>query len=43
MDDYAPRKALVVCNEKEKRVHENIEILPWRIFLEELWDGEVIR
>ncbi len=43
MDDFSPKKALVVCNEKEKRVHGKIEILPWRMFLEELWGGEIIR
>jgi len=43
MDEFSPKKALVVCNEKEKRVHGKIEILPWRMFLEELWGGEIIR
>jgi Predicted ATPase (AAA+ superfamily) len=28
---------IVVCCEKEKRVVDNIKIIPWRIFLEELW------
>ncbi|MHA1360876.1 MAG: ATP-binding protein [Candidatus Helarchaeota archaeon] len=43
MDEFSPKKALVVCNEKEKRAHGKIEILPWRMFLEELWGGEIIR
>lgn len=43
MDEFPPKRALVVCNEKERRVHGKIEILPWRMFLEELWEGEIIR
>ena len=40
---YSPRKSLVVCNEKEKRIHEKIQIMPWRKFLNDLWDGEIIK
>ena len=36
------KKSIVVCNEKEKRVHGKIEILPWEIFLHQLWDGKII-
>ncbi len=25
------------------RVHEGIEILPWRVFLNRLWAGELIK
>jgi len=39
---YSPRKSLVICNEKEERVHGQIEILPWRNFLHKLWEGEII-
>ncbi len=42
IDEYKPKKALIVCNEKEERVVGKIRILPWRRFLEELWGGEVI-
>ena len=40
--DYNPKKAFVVCNEKNPRTVNNIEILPWKIFLEKLWGGEII-
>lgn len=43
MDEFSPKKAIVVCNEKEKRVRGKIEIMPWRMFLEELWEGKIIR
>ena len=41
--EYSPKKALVVCNEREERLHGNIRILPWRHFLENLWEGKIIR
>jgi uncharacterized protein len=42
MDEHSPKKAVVVCNEKEKRAHGKIIIMPWRVFLSELWAGEII-
>jgi predicted AAA+ superfamily ATPase len=43
VETYSPRKALVVCNESEERVHEKIRIMPWRVFLRDLWGGKIIR
>lgn len=40
--DYNPKKAIVVCNEKEPRLSDGIHIMPWRFFLERLWNGDVI-
>lgn len=42
MDEHSPKKAVVVCNEKEKRAHGKIIIIPWRVFLSELWAGKII-
>ena len=42
IEEYSPKKALVVCNEKTERIIGKIRILPWRKFLEELWDGKII-
>ena len=36
------RKSLLVCNEKTPRITRDIEILPVRIFLEKLWNGDII-
>jgi len=41
--EYAPKKALLVCNEREERVQGRIRIMPWRRFLEDLWGGKIIR
>ncbi len=42
MDEHAPKKAIVVCNEKEKRVCGKIQIIPWKNFLNNLWEGNII-
>jgi uncharacterized protein len=43
MEEFEPRHALVVCNEKSERLLDKIRIVPWQLFLERLWDGEYIR
>jgi predicted AAA+ superfamily ATPase len=40
--EYHPKKALLVCNERTPRIHESIHIIPWRDFLSMLWDGTII-
>ena len=42
-DEYSPRQTLVVCNERVERIHERIRIVPWRVFLRDLWEGKIIR
>ncbi len=42
-EEYKPKKAIIVCNEKEERVIGQIRILPWCTFLAMLWGGAVIR
>jgi len=43
IEEYAPKKALLICNEREERVQGQIRIMPWQRFLENLWDGKIIR
>ncbi|MFH1381047.1 MAG: AAA family ATPase [Candidatus Omnitrophota bacterium] len=38
----APKRGIIVCNEKEKRMHGKITVLPWEIFLQELWAGKIL-
>ena len=40
---YNPRQAIVVCNETEERLHSGIKIMPWRVFLQKLWQDEIIK
>lgn len=44
-EDYQPRNALVVCQVPRKRIITTvgktaIEVLPWKSFMENLWDGK---
>lgn len=41
-EEYSPKKAILVCNEKEERKSGNIQIMPWQRFLGELWEGKII-
>ena len=41
-EEFKPRKAILICNAKIKRVINNIEIIPWWQFLEDLWSGRVL-
>jgi len=41
LEDNPVKKCIIVCLEKELRsIHKNIEILPWRMFVERLWAGD---
>jgi len=42
IDEHSPKKALFICNEREERVQGRIRIMPWRRFLEDLWEGKII-
>ncbi len=41
-EKYSPKRIIIVCNEKEKRVHEKIEVVPWSVFLKDLWAGDIL-
>ncbi len=41
-DEYSPKRSIVVCNEKEKRLYKGIEIMPWQEFLHELWQNVIL-
>jgi predicted AAA+ superfamily ATPase len=41
-EDNHPRRSILVCNEPAPRVHEGIEVLPWRHFLGRLWAGQIL-
>jgi len=40
--DHRPRRALMVCNERSPRMHDGVEVLPWRDFLARLWGGQIL-
>jgi len=42
IDEYSPKRAIVISNEKQKRTRGKIEIMPWAVFLSELWEGRIV-
>lgn len=43
-EEHRPRRAILVSMDvKPRRTDDGIEILPWRVFLEELWSGDIVR
>ena len=42
IEEYAPRKVFVVCNEKAPRIVHGVQFTPWRHFLTELWNGDLL-
>lgn len=41
-DEYQVKKLIVVSNDPYPRKIENVVILPWNLFLDKLWAGEII-
>ncbi len=42
-EEYAIRRSILVSlDPKSRRTGDGIEVLPWRVFLKQLWNGEVI-
>lgn len=41
-EEHSVRLPIVVCNEPAERMVGSIIIMPWRIFLDRLWSGEII-
>jgi len=43
LEEHRVKKAILVSLDKQPRkVDPNIEVLPWHVFLETLWAGELI-
>jgi predicted AAA+ superfamily ATPase len=43
LEEHRVEKAILVSLDKQPRkVDPNIEVLPWQVFLETLWAGELI-
>ncbi|MCK5521106.1 MAG: ATP-binding protein [Candidatus Marinimicrobia bacterium] len=41
-NDYHPKKSYIVCNEERARIVDNIIILPYKEFLNQLWNGQIL-
>ena len=43
VEEYSPKAAILVSNEKSERLVGKIRVMPWRAFLSELWAGGIVR
>lgn len=41
--EYEVKKLILLSNDPLPRILEGVQILPWRIFLDQLWAGEIIK
>lgn len=41
-EESKPKHRLLVCNEKSPRISHGIRVLPWKLFLDELWSERII-
>jgi predicted AAA+ superfamily ATPase len=42
-EEHAPKRSIVICNEPLPRKVGQIEFIPWKHFLEELWSGRIMK
>jgi len=42
IEEYTVKKAIIISNDPLPRLAGNILILPWKVFLDRLWAGEII-
>jgi predicted AAA+ superfamily ATPase len=41
-EEYTVKKSILISNDPYPRLVGDILILPWKVFLERLWGGEII-
>jgi len=41
-EEYTVKKSILISNDPYPRLIDNILILPWNVFLQKLWAGEII-
>ena len=41
-EEHRPGRAVIVCGEPAPRRVGTVDVLPWQVFLEQLWAGEVV-
>jgi predicted AAA+ superfamily ATPase len=42
-EEFKPKHALLICNEKEERLIGKVRVIPWKTFLTRLWAGEYLK
>ena len=42
-EEYLVRRSILISQDsKPRNTEDQIEIIPWRIFLQQLWNGDII-
>jgi hypothetical protein len=41
-EEYKVKRSIVVSTDPRPRQIDDISILPWKIFLQQLWSGQII-
>ena len=41
--EHSPQKSILVCNIGQERLSGNIRIIPWKQFLNDLWEGKILQ
>jgi predicted AAA+ superfamily ATPase len=41
-EEYKTKRRILVSNDPLLRIVEGIDVIPWKVFLEQLWGGEVV-
>ena len=42
-DEFQPKHAILICNEKAERLVGRVRVVPWKIFLDRLWAGHYLK
>jgi len=42
-DEFQPKHAILICNEKAERLVGRVRVVPWKVFLTRLWAGHYLK
>jgi len=42
LEDGPVKQLVISCEREPRKVHEHIQVLPWELFLKQLWSGELV-
>ena len=42
-EEFSPKHSVMISNEREERVYAQIRVMPWKVFLQELWADRIIK
>jgi hypothetical protein len=42
-EEFKPKHAILICNDKVERLVGAVRVVPWKIFLDRLWAGDYLK